>query len=205
MCPYVNICVYIAPGANIDEDRIARDIAISEYIWHPITFKIDDISILDEAYRFHNGEISYMSSLKSQPKVTSLFAECAERASQSDIYICYIGSDYFQEQSVIACAYSLSTNKQIKGYIVLTNAASTCKNMYTLAHELGHILFTRREQDKLTNADPECPNGSEHHPSPTNLMHYIIPPPHKSQIDCLLTNTQRELSLKSPLLRKEKK
>ncbi|MEI4803158.1 MULTISPECIES: ImmA/IrrE family metallo-endopeptidase [unclassified Bacillus (in: firmicutes)] len=205
MRPYVNICICITPGSHIDKERIAKDIAIAEYIWHPIVFKIKDVNVLDEPYRFHDGEISYVSSLKSQPKLTSLFAECRELASQCDIYICYIGSNYFQEQSIIACAYSLAIHTQIKGYIVLTNAASASRNMYTLAHELGHILFTRRVQDKLTNADPECPNGSEHHPSPTNLMHYIVPPPHKSQIDSLLTNTQRELSLQSPLLRKEKK
>ncbi|PEA52711.1 DUF955 domain-containing protein [Bacillus pseudomycoides] len=205
MYPYIKICIYITPGSHIDNHRIARDIAIAKYIWHPIVFKVEDFNALDESYRFHDGEISYVSSLKSQPKLTSLFAKCSEHASQCDIYICYIGSDYFQEQSVIACAYSISIRNQIKGYIVLTNAASASKNVYTLAHEIGHVLFTRRVQDKLTNADPECPNGSEHHPSPTNLMHYIIPTPYKSQIDSLLTNTQRELSLQSPLLRKEKK
>ncbi|HDX9589151.1 TPA: DUF955 domain-containing protein [Bacillus pseudomycoides] len=205
MYPYINICICTTPGSHIDNDRIARDIAIAEYIWHPIIFKIKDVSVLDELYRFHDGEISYVSSLKSQPKLASLFAKCSEHASQCDIYICYIGSDYFQEQSVIACAYSISIRNQIKGYIVLTNAASTSKNMYTLAHEIGHILFTRRVQDKLTNADPECPNGTEHHPSPSNLMHYIVPTPYISQIDSLLTNTQRELSLQSPLLRKENK
>ncbi|WP_242219192.1 ImmA/IrrE family metallo-endopeptidase [Bacillus cereus group sp. BfR-BA-01380] len=205
MCPYVNICICITPGSHIDDERIAKDIAIAEYIWYPILFKIEDVNVLDEPYRFHDGEVSYGSSLKSQPKLTSLFAECREHAPQCDIYICYIGSNYFQEQTTIACAYSLAVHTQIKGYIVLTNAASASRNMYTLAHELGHILFTRRVQDKLTNTDPECSNGSEHHPSPTNLMHYIIPPPHKSQIDSLLTDTQRELSLQSPLLRKEKR
>lgn len=189
----------------MDNDRIAKDIVIAEYIWHPISFHIEDVIVLNETYRFYDGEISYISPIKTQPKVTSFFEECSSLSPNCDIYICYIGSHYFQEDNVIACAYSLAMNKKLTGYIILTNAAASKRNIYTLAHELGHILFTRREQGKLTQADPHCPNGLEHHPSVTNLMHHIIPSPDKSPIDSLLTVMQRNLALKSTLLRQEKK
>ncbi|WP_369902825.1 DUF955 domain-containing protein [Bacillus manliponensis] len=205
MRPYINVCICITPGTIMADDRIAKEIALAEYIWHPISFHIADVILLDETYRFHNAEISYMSPMKTQPKLTSFFEECSSLSPNCDVYICYIGSQYFQESNVIACAYSLAIHKKITGYIVLTNAAASKRNIYTLAHELGHILFTRREQGKLTHADPHCPNGSEHHPSTTNLMHYIVPHPDHSPIDSLLTAMQRKLALRSSLLREEKK
>ncbi len=78
------------------------------------------------------------------------------------------------------------------------------KNIYTLAHEIGHILFTRRVHGKLTHADPHSPTGSEHHPSPTNLMYPIVPRPENVHIQSLLTNEQKALSLQSALLQKKK-
>ena len=77
------------------------------------------------------------------------------------------------------------------------------KNIYTLAHEIGHILFTRRVQGKLTHADPHSPTGSEHHPSPANLMYPIVPRPENVHIQSLLTNEQKH-SLYKALYCKEK-
>ncbi|MEB8775425.1 DUF955 domain-containing protein, partial [Bacillus cereus] len=90
------------------------------------------------------------------------------------------------------------------GYIVLTNSAAPTKNIYTLAHEIGHILFTRRIHGKLTHADPHSPTGSEHHPSPTNLMYPIVPRPENVHIHSLLTTEQKALSLQSSLLQRKK-
>jgi len=141
MCPYVNICICITPGSHIDDERIAKDIAIAEYIWHPILFKIENVNVLDEPYRFYDGEISYVSSLKSQPKLTSLFAECRDHAPQCDIYICYIGSNYFQENSIIACAYSLAVHTQIKGYIVLFKCRiSFAEHVHTCTRTWPHFI-----------------------------------------------------------------
>lgn len=201
MHPYIHICICITPGSNIENDRIAKDLAVAERIWHPISFQIKDVLILDESFTFHNGEISYVDSIQEQPKVSSFFNTCSSQVPDCDIYICYIGSDYFKEHSVIACAYSFASKQNITGYIILTNAASPLKNIYTLAHEIGHILFTRRIQGKLTHADPHSPTGSGHHPSPTNLMYPIIPRLGRVDIKTLLTEEQRDLSLKSPLLR----
>ncbi len=77
------------------------------------------------------------------------------------------------------------------------------KNIYTLAHEIGHILFTRRVHGKLTHADPHSPTGSEHHPSPTNLMYPIVPRPENVHIQSLLTSEQKALSLQSSLLQRK--
>ncbi|MED2935589.1 DUF955 domain-containing protein, partial [Bacillus wiedmannii] len=52
MDPYVNICICITPGADISDDRIAKDLAVAESIWHPITFQIKDVIILNELFRF---------------------------------------------------------------------------------------------------------------------------------------------------------
>ncbi|ABS22958.1 ImmA/IrrE family metallo-endopeptidase [Bacillus cytotoxicus] len=204
MSPYINICICITPGSNITNNRIAKDIAVAEFIWHPISFHIQDVLILDDSFRFDDYEISYIASIQEQPKVSSFFHTCASQAPNCDIYICYIGSNYFQEQSVIACAYSLAKQKHLTGYIILTNSAAPMRNIYTLAHEIGHILFTRRIHGKLTHADPHSPNGSEHHPSASNLMHKIVPRPDKVPLDALLTKEQKQLALQSILLHKEK-
>lgn len=203
MDPYVNICICIAPGSDITDDRITKDLAVAESIWKPISFQIKDVIILKESFRFHDGEISYIDSIQNQPKVSSFFNICSSQVPNCDIYICYIGSNYFKEQSVIACAYSLVINQILTGYIILTNAASPMKNIYTLAHEIGHILFTRRINGKLTHADPHSPTGSEHHPSSSNLMHPIVPRPDRVQIESLLTKEQKHLALQSPLLNRK--
>ncbi|MEN1934544.1 DUF955 domain-containing protein [Paenibacillus sp. 102] len=204
MDPCVNICICIAPGSDITNDRIAKDLAVAESIWHPISFQIRDVIILNESFTFHDGEISYIDSVQNQPKVSSFFNTCSSEVPDCDIYICYIGSNYFKEQSVIACAYSFAINQILTGYIILTNAASPMKNIYTLAHEIGHILFTRRIGGKLTHADPHSQTGSEHHPSPTNLMYPIVPRPDQVHIESLLTKEQRALSLQSSLLHRKK-
>ena len=62
MDPYVNICICITPGADISDDRIAKDLAVAESIWHPITFQIQVI-VLNELFRF-DREISYKIPFK---------------------------------------------------------------------------------------------------------------------------------------------
>ena len=52
MDPYVNICICITPGADISDDRIAKDLAVAESIWHPITFQIQEVIVLNELFRF---------------------------------------------------------------------------------------------------------------------------------------------------------
>ncbi|KOS24447.1 hypothetical protein ADK17_21660 [Bacillus anthracis] len=204
MDPYVNICICITPGADISDDRVANDLAVAESIWHPITFQIGEVIVLNELFRFSDREISYKDSIQSQEKLASFFQTCVNEAPECDLYICYIGSDYFKETAVIACAYSLAKQQQLTGYIVLTNSAAPMKNIYTLAHEIGHILFTRRVHGKLTHADPHSPTGSEHHPSPTNLMYPIVPRPENVHIQSLLTSEQKALSLLSSLLQRKK-
>ena len=56
MDPYVNICICITPGADISNDRIAKDLAVAESIWHPITFQIKVI-ILNELFRFLTAKL----------------------------------------------------------------------------------------------------------------------------------------------------
>ena len=69
MDPYVNICICITPGADISDDRIAKDLAVAESIWHPITFQIQEV-VLNELFRF-DREISYKNSIQSQEKLAS--------------------------------------------------------------------------------------------------------------------------------------
>lgn len=52
MDPYVNICICITPGADISDDRIAKDLAVAESIWHPITFQIQEVIVLNELFVF---------------------------------------------------------------------------------------------------------------------------------------------------------
>ena len=39
-------------GADISDDRIAKDLAVAESIWHPITFQIQEVIVLNELFRF---------------------------------------------------------------------------------------------------------------------------------------------------------
>ena len=64
MDPYVNICICITPGADISDDRIAKDLAVAESIWHPITFQIQEVIVLNELFRFSDREISYKIPFK---------------------------------------------------------------------------------------------------------------------------------------------
>lgn len=73
MNSYINICVCITPGADISDDRIAKDLAVAESIWHPITFQIKEVIVLNELFRFSNREISYKNSIQSQEKLSSFF------------------------------------------------------------------------------------------------------------------------------------
>lgn len=202
---YVNICVCIAPGAEVGNQRMKRDLLLSGEIWNPISFRINKVINLSTAYEFYDREISYLTPFKNQPKVHGLLKYCHSLSPESDIYICYVGGDYFQEPHVIGCAYSERSGPLWKGFILLTNSAALRSNMYTLAHEFGHILLTRWHEGSLTNADPDSPDHSEHHPNPTNLMHSIIPSPKQVRhlnLDQLLTTNQRETALQSPLLNK---
>ena len=68
-------------------------------------------------------EISYKIPFKVK-KSWHPFSKHVNEAPECDLYICYIGSDYFKETAVIACAYSLAKQQQLTGYIVLTNSAA---------------------------------------------------------------------------------
>lgn len=147
-------------------------------------------------------EISYKNSIQSQEKLASFFQTCVNEAPECDLYICYIGSDYFKETAVIACAYSLAKQQQLTGYIVLTNSAAPMKNIYTLAHEIGHILFTRRIHGKLTHASsfsnrlgaPPFSNKSYVSDSPSSR---------KRSYSFLINSRTKALSLQSSLLQRK--
>lgn len=64
MNSYVNICVCITPGADISDDRIAKDLAVAESIWHPITFKIKEVIVLNELFRFSNRKLVIKTPFK---------------------------------------------------------------------------------------------------------------------------------------------
>lgn len=201
---YVKVCVCITPEAETRGNRIQRDFVLSKEIWRPISFQLNKVIQLS-AYTFRDREISYITPFREQPKVHSLLQKCASLSPESEIYVCYVGGDYFQEPHVIGCAYSQRCKDTWKGFILLTNSAASRPNMYTLAHELGHILLTRRKDGLLTNADPDSPHGSVHHPDPFNLMHAVVPTPkHIRQLDRLLSANQLETALQSPLLHKKK-
>ncbi|MFD3447926.1 hypothetical protein ACFDTO_25365 [Microbacteriaceae bacterium 4G12] len=201
MSLYVRVCICVAPGADTRDKRLKHDIYLSQKIWNPISFQIDHVIQLDSSYTFHDREISYITPFKYQKKVYRLLQHCTTLSSKSDIYVCYVGGNYFQEPNVIACAHSHYTNGRLKGFILLTNRAASSMNMYTLAHEFGHILFTRWENGHLINTDPDSPNGSVHHPNAENLMHKIIPVP-KRKLNHLLSSNQRLTAMNSPLFHK---
>jgi hypothetical protein len=202
---YVNICICIAPGAETSNNRIKRDLVLSKEIWRPISFQVDKVIRLSSSYTFYNREISYLTPFREQPKVQNLMQKCLSLSPESDIYVCYVAGDYFKEPHVIGCACSHKYGNTWKGFILLSNSAASHSNMYTLAHELGHILLTRREDGILTNADPDSPNGSVHHSDPLNLMYTAVPTPKRvHHLDHLLSTNQLETALQSPLLRKKR-
>lgn len=204
MTLYVNVCICIAPGAEADYDRLRRDFLCAEDIWYPIRFSVTRIVRLSSSYIFADREISYLTPFTEQPKVNRLMNHSTALSPRADIYVCYVGGDYFREENVIACACSRVSNGILKGFIVITNGAASHSNLYTLAHELGHILLTRREQGVWTNSDPDCPDGGVHHPNSHNLMHPIIPSPKSwRHPEDLITSNQRRTALRSPLLKEK--
>ncbi|MCP8970827.1 DUF955 domain-containing protein [Ectobacillus ponti] len=199
---YVNVCVCIAPGAETGNGRIARDFAAARHIWHPISFQAAKMVKLGASYTFADQEISYRTPFHQQEKVHKLLMHCLSLAPDADIYVCYVGGYYFYETGVIACAHSRLIHGKLKGFILMANGAAHPANMYTLAHEIGHVLLTRSEQGRLTNADPDSPDGLVHHPNPRNLMHEVLPVPRRFRRAAdLLTASQRRTAYDSPILR----
>ncbi|MFC5774181.1 DUF955 domain-containing protein [Ectobacillus antri] len=198
---YINISIFTTQHAHTRNNRLARDVMLTNSIWRPITFQLDEMKQLP--FIFYDREISYTLPFAQQPKVHTMLQSCLEVAPNSEIYVCYVGGNYFIEPHVIGCAYSQRYYDTWKGFIILTNAAASYANMYTFPHEIGHILLTRNENTRLTNADPDCPLGSPHHPDPFNLMHGIVPGPYHTRSKFpLLTSNQLQVALNSPLLRK---
>lgn len=199
---YLHVCINIAPGANVDNNRIQRDLFLSHDIWYPISFHIKKMIMLDQTFRFHDQEISYSTPFRHQPKVWRLLENYKSACPNASLYITYIGGNYFKEPHVIGCAYSEASGPLWKGHIFITNTAASVPNKLTLAHEIGHILLTQRKNGVLTNIDPHSPTGSQHHPSPNNLMYPVVPSlPHAWQRQHLLTEEQRFIASQSPLLR----
>lgn len=70
---HTSIYVFALRRADISDDRIAKDLAVAESIWHPITFQIQEVIVLNELFRFSDREISYKDSIQSQEKLASFF------------------------------------------------------------------------------------------------------------------------------------
>jgi hypothetical protein len=110
---------------------------------------------------------------------------------KTGIYIFYLNGDYFAEgrgKSVVAISgtelvhFHSDQDYELFGRILLTDMAT---RRYTLAHELGHVLFKRynTRENRFIHSDPSGPYKSSilrridhaHNSSRKNLMFPISP------------------------------
>ncbi|MBX9998203.1 hypothetical protein H7S56_26050 [Priestia aryabhattai] len=194
MSPYVNVNVIITEGADMSNNRMERDLQAAEDIWG-IRLNLQTVGQYDgfPEYRFVDREVPCGGS--EYPKLENLINQ--DRNFDNDLFVYYIGGNTFSNGVSVGCSpakYSFIDNTQrLVRAIILTNGAAS--SQYLFAHELGHALFARVENNRLINSDPT--SGSSHSNLPNNLMRSTVP------INPTLTSAQRNLALQSSLVRED--
>ncbi|MES5949608.1 MULTISPECIES: hypothetical protein [Bacillus cereus group] len=173
MAGCVNLCIYICPGANVANGRVDKDVQIAQ-VWNKCGIKFlikhqertsDDgyFQYTDHEIQFNGGDPT--NAPEKMKKLFSYRPEC----DPEDIAIYYVNGDTFHN-GVTGGSYFgnnpiLTPTKQYS--IILTNNA----NHDVLAHEIGHLLFTRLEGSNYVNHDPNPdPNDLQHDNNLCNLM-----------------------------------
>ncbi|WP_242310503.1 hypothetical protein [Bacillus cereus group sp. BfR-BA-01524] len=183
----VDICVYTAPGANVNDFRINKDIESASAIWgvcgikFNLKFKLptpnnDDYNVKNEPIAANcDKKISEQS-----PKVQKLLnyrIDCPDKA----IAVYYVAGATFEDGKTTGCQYFDYEYKTQNGQmtekftyaIILADGATP----YVFAHELGHALFWRKTSPMDTTFignDPDDemdPNNKKHNSNSCNLMH----------------------------------
>jgi hypothetical protein len=179
------------PGANIK--RLKQDLFNANSAWKGcIQFTVKGI-FFSKRKRIVNADSIPANNVFKNKQIDYLIRSARYSTSYKiGIYIFYLNGDYFAEgrgKNVVGVSgtemvdFKSSKDYEFFGRILLTDMAA---GRYTLAHELGHILFKRYDEGDNTfiHSDPSGPYidsqtkriDPAHNNSRKNLMFPISPP-----------------------------
>ncbi|MFY4776588.1 ImmA/IrrE family metallo-endopeptidase [Metabacillus sp. RGM 3146] len=149
------------------------------------------------------------------PTIDVLFQTAKKMAGhKTGIYVLYLSGDYLapgKGKKVVGVggtelvSFQSAADYELSGRILLTEKAA---GRYTLAHELGHVLFSRYEPGRaaLTHDDPSGPyihstgkRSPAHNNDQNNLMYPVSPSAHPR-----ITRKQCQTARQSKITRRQK-
>lgn len=217
----VDLHIYVLARSRKDDAAVRNDVARAASIWCQENSRINiqavssyrfpelptdltgvegqiDINLFDLAERIDNPIL---------PEIRDQFAFLAENTTQNlrtRLAVFYLPGHQFMNGDAGLHAYWWpDPDKSPKHVILLSNQADG----RTLAHEIGHALFTMKTPlNTWQNLDPDDeqdPQDPWHNTSPRNLMSPHLPPdplqPNR-QLGTHITDVQAERARMSPLL-----
>lgn len=184
--PCVNVCVFVAPGSDVSNDRINRDFEEANRLWQGICgITIQRKSMMEISgpnFTFEDREIPCPpfdeNGFFTSAKVEALF-NFRPGCSDTELAVYYVGGNTFADGFASGCGFftihfpDSTSDPILRRAIILTNNARFSPVVF--AHELGHVLFARPDgtaDDPDPNRDP---NDPIHNLNPNNLMHVPVP------------------------------
>lgn len=190
----VDLFVFFMNDATPEDNikRLEQDIFRANSSWNGCVQFILKGVFHSKRKRILNAAFIPANNVFKNRQIDSLIRSARQYVGyRTGIYIFYLNGDYFAEgrgKKVVGVSgtelVSFKNNRDytLYGRILLTDMAA---GRYTLAHELGHILFKRYDsgKDKFIHSDPSGPYihsttkrmDSAHNNSPNNLMFPITP------------------------------
>ncbi|OLS36761.1 ImmA/IrrE family metallo-endopeptidase [Bacillus sp. MRMR6] len=164
----VDVYVFFANNVNPGENmkRIKRDLYMANSAWNGcIQFTLKGIFFSKRNRIINADSIPATNVFKSKLIDDLIRAARYSNDYKTGIYIFYLNGDYFAEgrgKKVVGVSgtemvdIKSSTDYEFFGRLLLTDMAT---GRYTLAHELGHILFKRYEarENTFIHSDPSGP------------------------------------------------
>lgn len=198
----VNLCIYFCPGANVDNGRVNNNVQRAQ-VWNKcgiqFLIKHQQNTSDDSHFQYVDREIEYGGGdpINAPTKLRRMFS-FRPKCDPEDVAIYYVNGNTFQSGATGGSYFGehpeLVPRKQYS--IILTNDA----DFNVLAHELGHLLFTRFEGGNVINDDPDPnqdPNDRGHNTNPCNLMFPAIRSTDITEPQCELAN-RSELAKECP-------
>ncbi|HEQ3529023.1 MULTISPECIES: hypothetical protein [Bacillus] len=169
---FVNVCVYILPGAQIENNRISKDFATAKNIWgfefrtvvHDLRTNPDGTPNTDPQFQVDTTDLECSNTLPDTPKETDLIifgARNCARSNPSHIIVFYTGAPIIQGD-IRAC----TKFRALFNIIFLSNTFAPD----TLAHEFGHTFFNANASLVGKNPYKPLPSDPVHSSDNSNIM-----------------------------------
>ncbi|MCD7034260.1 hypothetical protein LRR81_08440 [Metabacillus sp. GX 13764] len=211
----VDVYAFFVNGADHGSNtlRVKQDIQKANEVWNDcVTFQLKGVTTSKR--RVNAGSIS-SDYVLIHPTIEALFQEAQTlEGHKTGIYVLYLSGEYLapgRGKKVVGVggtelvSFQNEDDYELTGRILLTEKAA---GRYTLAHELGHVLFTRYDAKRaaLIQDDPSgpyiYPSGRQnpgHNNDKRNLM-YPVSPSERPRI----TGRQCHTARNSKLTRRQK-